>query len=49
MIAVIFERWPDTAQEATYFDLAARLRSDHAGSVFVVFILARRSSRAGLA
>jgi heme-degrading monooxygenase HmoA len=28
MIAVIFELWPDTGQQATYFDLAAQLRPE---------------------
>ena len=28
MIAVIFELWPSTDQQATYFDLAAQLRPD---------------------
>ena len=26
MITVIFELWPNTGQQATYFDLAAQLR-----------------------
>ncbi len=28
MIAVIFELWPNTGQQATYFDLAAQLRPE---------------------